>query len=179
MRTGLAVSRALRNRSVLADGHFPRYVEPTTLQAFNLATVGGARAVGLGDQIGRLQAGRKADIIVFNTDSPGMTPAAEDDPVAAIVRHACVSDIEMVFVGGDIVKNGSLKRVEVDRELAEWDGYETIMSTAEDGRLGWKQVAEQLRRSRREIQERINGCNIEAAKQKVIEMWGNLGHVLR
>ena len=99
MDTGLAVARALRNHKLLHEGRFTRLVEPTTLQAFNMAMVCGARAVWMCYEIGRLEVGRQADLLVLRTDSPGIACAAEYEPLTAVVRHANVSDIEMVIVG--------------------------------------------------------------------------------
>jgi cytosine/adenosine deaminase-related metal-dependent hydrolase len=174
--TGLAVARALRNHKLLSDGHFPRYVEPTTLQAFNLATVSGAKAVGMGDTIGRLEVGRQADILVFGTDSPGMTCVTEHDPLTAIVRHANVSDIETTIIGGRILKHeGKLVDIPVrEGQIKVWDGSARVNEeVVKDGKLTWAQVRGELRRSRAKIQKSIEGVNIELAKEKVLEMWGH------
>jgi cytosine/adenosine deaminase-related metal-dependent hydrolase len=175
MHTGLAVARALQNHKLLSEGHFPRYVEPTTLQAFNLATICGARAVSMGDGIGRLDVGRKADLVVFGTDSPGMACAVEHDPLVAVVRHASVTDIETVIVAGRILKHGGrLVDVKVgEGAIKEWEGSAHVSKVVQDGELSWRQVREELKRSRKDIQERIDGVNIEVAKEKVLEMWGN------
>ena len=175
MHTGLAVARALRNHKLLSEGRFPRYVEPTTLQAFNLATICGARAVGMGDSIGRLQVGRKADLLVFGTESPGMACAAEHDPLVAVVRHASVGDVETVVVGGRILKyEERLVHVKAgEGAIEEWEGSAQVSKVVQDGELSWRQVREELKRSRKDIQERIDGVNIELAKEKVLEMWGN------
>ena len=176
MDTGLAVARALRNHQLLSGGHFPRYIEPTTLQAFNLATVSGARAVGMVDSIGRLEVGRQADILVFGTDSPGMTCASDRNPLIAVVRHANVSYIETVIIGGRILKQeGKLVDIPVrPNQIKMWDGSARVNEeVVKDGTLTWAQVRGELKRSRAEIQKRIDGVNIEVAKEKVLEMWGN------
>ena len=98
-----------------------------------------------------------------------MVCAAECDPLVAIVRHANPSDIDTVLVGGKVVKEGGkLRDVDV-RELRGWHGTELINR----GSLSWAQVAQHLRRSRVDVQERIEKCNIDLAKEKVLEMWGN------
>ena len=161
---------------MLQDGHFPKYIEPTTLQVFNLATVKGAQAIGMGERVGRLEIGRQADVLVFGTQSPGMACAAEHDPLTAVVRHAETSDIEMVIVGGRVLKReGELVDVDVgESDLRGWEGWERVREIVGNTRkLGWKQVRQELKRSREEIQKRIDGVSIELAKEKVLEMWGN------
>jgi 5-methylthioadenosine/S-adenosylhomocysteine deaminase len=44
------------------------------LDALNLATLEGARALGLEDQIGSIEVGKRADIICLRTDYPHVTP---------------------------------------------------------------------------------------------------------
>jgi cytosine/adenosine deaminase-related metal-dependent hydrolase len=184
MHVGLAVARALRNHQILEDGRFPRLVEPTTLQAFNLATVEGARAIGMDESIGRLQVGRKADVLVFGTESPEMMCAAEHDPLTAVVRHAGTSDIDVVIVGGKVLKrDGKLVDEDVaEEDLRGWEVCEKLKEIVrEGGKLEWKEVRKELKRSREEIQKRIDDVSTPLAKKKVIEMWGNKGgeNVLR
>jgi cytosine/adenosine deaminase-related metal-dependent hydrolase len=70
-------------------------------QAFLLATRQGGLALRRPD-IGVLQPGAKADILVFNGDSPNML--GWSDPVAAIILHANPGDIEHVLVDGQFRK---------------------------------------------------------------------------
>ena len=70
-------------------------------QAFLLATRQGGRAVGRTD-VGVLQAGAKADIVVFDGDSPNML--GWSDPIAGVLLHANVGDIEHVLVDGQFRK---------------------------------------------------------------------------
>ncbi|KAK8169155.1 amidohydrolase [Phyllosticta citrichinensis] len=66
-------------------------------QAFLLATRSGGLALHRPD-IGVLQVGAKADVVVFNGDSPNMLGWV--DPVAAIILHSHVGDIRHVLVDG-------------------------------------------------------------------------------
>jgi 5-methylthioadenosine/S-adenosylhomocysteine deaminase len=45
--------------------------------AFELATIEGARAVGMADRIGSIEVGKQADVVVHRTDVPGWTPRGE------------------------------------------------------------------------------------------------------
>jgi len=51
--------------------------DPTVLDArtvIRMATLDGAKAIGMGDEIGSLEAGKRADLIIVGVDRPGMTP---------------------------------------------------------------------------------------------------------
>ena len=55
-------------------------IDPTRFgahQAFELATIAGAEAIGMGDRIGSLEPGKQADIVVHRTDTPGWAPRGD------------------------------------------------------------------------------------------------------
>jgi len=66
-----------------------------------MATINGARAMGLEDQIGSLEAGKRADFILIDMDAPHLVPAW--DPVSTIVCCACGSDVDTVVIDGKMV----------------------------------------------------------------------------
>ena len=73
-----------------------------------LATLGGAKALGLGDQIGSLSVGKQADVVVVGQHAPGQLP--EHDPVSLLVYGTQGSDVRHVLVDGELlVKNGELQ----------------------------------------------------------------------
>lgn len=173
IQVGLAVARSHRNSRILATGKFPERIEPTTLQAFNLATIDGARAAGMADTIGSLAEGKAADIIVINGNTPAMCCAFEQDPLVAVVRHAGVQEIDTVIVGGSILTEAGRL---VDVSLAgpdAWEGRDKVVAALDQGKVSWNAVANQLRSTRLEIQRRIDRCDMEAAKEKIIELWGS------
>lgn len=83
----------LLNNTGLLPSTNPMPVE----QGFLLATRQGGRSLWR-DDIGVIKVGAKADMVVFNGDSPNML--GWSNPVAAIMLHANVGDIEHVLVGG-------------------------------------------------------------------------------
>ncbi|KAJ7879006.1 hypothetical protein B0H14DRAFT_3435242 [Mycena olivaceomarginata] len=155
MRLALQSARGTHNQRFIAEGKLPRTVNATAEQAFNLATIMGARAVGMEAEIGSLAVGKLADIVIFDAQSPGMICAAEHDPVAAIVLHASVRDIETVIVDGRIQKHkGKLVPVEVENKMMEWP-----------------QVAAKLLDSRQRLQDKLEAVDMDSAKKAVIELF--------
>ena len=67
-----------------------------------LATLGGARALGLGDRVGSIRKGKRADLVLLRMDGPGMVGTG--DPAERIVHNAQSADVELVMVDGRVVK---------------------------------------------------------------------------
>ena len=68
-------------------------------EALDMATIGGARALGMETEVGSLRPGKKADLVVFDGDDPAL--ANVYDPFAAVVYSAGPGQIKDVWVGGD------------------------------------------------------------------------------
>ncbi|KAK2027847.1 Metallo-dependent hydrolase [Colletotrichum zoysiae] len=90
---------------------FPLPMARPCAEVLEMATMGGARAVGLEKIIGSITPGKRADLIITKCDSTRLTPVHE--PVAALVNYANGSDIDTVMVNGEILKSGG-KLVNVD-----------------------------------------------------------------
>jgi len=69
--------------------------------ALRLATTGGAQALGLADQIGSVEVGKRADLQLINLNRLHATP--QPDPVSTVVYAAEASDVEAVIIDGQIV----------------------------------------------------------------------------
>lgn len=79
----------------------------TTREVIRFATVDGARVAGVGDVSGSLEPGKQADIIVLRTDRPNIHPI--NDPIGAVVWGMDTSNLDWVFVGGQILmRDGQL-----------------------------------------------------------------------
>jgi 5-methylthioadenosine/S-adenosylhomocysteine deaminase len=76
----------------------------TSRRVLELATIDGARSMGLGDVIGSLTPGKRADIIAVSTRNPNM--AVVTDPAQLLVTAAGPADVDTVIVDGRILKRG-------------------------------------------------------------------------
>jgi cytosine/adenosine deaminase-related metal-dependent hydrolase len=82
-------------------------------QAFELATLGGARALGLEAEIGSIEVGKCADLIVLDLGGPHAQPN-EADLVSRIVYSGRASDVRHVIVDGRVVvRDGSLETADL------------------------------------------------------------------
>lgn len=71
------------------------------LTALQMATLNGARAMGLEDQIGSIEMGKRADLVLLNLNSLHTTP--KFDLVSAVVYAAETSNVETVIIDGQVV----------------------------------------------------------------------------
>lgn len=87
------------------------YLDPTVLPAYEvlkMATLNGARAVGLEKDVGSLEVGKKADIILVDLAKPHLTPL--HDIYSTIVYSARAADVETVIVDGKILMQNQQAR---------------------------------------------------------------------
>jgi len=80
-------------------------------EAWLAGTVGGARALGLGDETGALAVGRKADLAAYRLDSIGFTPL--NNALGQLVYNESASALDMMIVDGEVVmREGRLTRID-------------------------------------------------------------------
>jgi 5-methylthioadenosine/S-adenosylhomocysteine deaminase len=86
-----------------------------------IATIGGARCLGLAHQIGSLTPGKRADLIMVSLLAPNM--AVGPDPANLLVNSAAPANVELVMVDGRVLKrDGKLTNVDVRQVLHEAAG---------------------------------------------------------
>ncbi|KAK3314819.1 hypothetical protein B0H66DRAFT_323132 [Apodospora peruviana] len=102
-RIWLQQTRYERYLDVLEQSKLPRSNPMSAEQAFLLATRHGGLALRRPD-LGIIAEGAKADLVIWDGNSPALLGWV--DPVAAVILHASVGDIEAVLVDGKWVKRG-------------------------------------------------------------------------
>lgn len=101
MRWALAVGR-------LQEGKITQHWQPEDM--LEMASIHGARAMGMSAEIGSLEVGKKADIVLMDANRPHFTPLI--DPLGNLVHVGQGRDVRHVFVDGEqIVRDGAPTRV--------------------------------------------------------------------
>ena len=70
------------------------------MQALEMATLGGAAAMGQEEETGSLEEGRKADLVVLDMDMPHSLPACGRDIVQRVVYQATRENVLHTMVDG-------------------------------------------------------------------------------
>lgn len=110
---------------------------------FRAATLSSAAACGLGDRIGSLEPGKRADIVLLRPDPFNLT--LMNDPIATVVAFAHPGNVDTVIIDGTVVKSGGVLRF-----------------------AGVDQVVEAAERSRSHIFE---GTEFAAIKKPRVDEW--------
>ncbi|MBC8334421.1 MAG: amidohydrolase family protein [Anaerolineales bacterium] len=85
-------------------------------EVLRMATIEGAQAIGLGDQIGSLEAGKEADLILVDLSAPNLTPVLET-PIRTIVPNLVYGgsgqEVKTVLVAGEIIlRDGKAQKID-------------------------------------------------------------------
>ena len=69
-------------------------------EGFRIATINGAKALGLEEEIGSIEVGKKADLAILNLNTPSLTP--RNNLIAGLSYSANGSEVETVIIDGQI-----------------------------------------------------------------------------
>lgn len=117
----LDMLQEMRSASFLQKVHLMDSTAIPAFQALQMATTNGARILGLGNEIGQLRPGYKADMIIMSLKQPNMLPVY--DPISNIVYSAQAADVETVIVDGNILME--------DRVIKAFDEEEVLAQARE------------------------------------------------
>jgi cytosine/adenosine deaminase-related metal-dependent hydrolase len=116
------------------DGDTAGLTALTFRRVLEMATIEGARSLGLGDVTGSLRVGKRADVIAVRLDDLNMAPAA--DVEAALVRCALPVNVDTVVVDGRVLKRrGALTAWDVRRVILDAEESAIAVRTRAGGRL--------------------------------------------
>jgi 5-methylthioadenosine/S-adenosylhomocysteine deaminase len=103
-------------------------------RALRMATLDGARALGLDGETGSLEAGKLADITVLDLERLHLTP--RPDVVSTIVYAAEARDVRTVLIGGRFVlRDGALTTLDERQVLAEAREQHALLTARADLRM--------------------------------------------
>jgi 5-methylthioadenosine/S-adenosylhomocysteine deaminase len=95
--------------------------DPTVMQAervLEMATLGGARVLGMSDQIGSIAPGKCADIILVNMNKPHLTPLYH--PFSHLVYAASGADVKTSIIGGKVImRDRHLLTIDLNEVMSE------------------------------------------------------------
>jgi 5-methylthioadenosine/S-adenosylhomocysteine deaminase len=97
-----------------------------------MATIEGAKALGLDNEIGSLETGKAADIVAFDVRGPGYSETP--DPETLLIYSGCGRDARHVWVGGEQIVS--------DRQLLRRPFADIRADYSETYRAFWARVAE-------------------------------------
>jgi 5-methylthioadenosine/S-adenosylhomocysteine deaminase len=97
-------------------------------EVLDMATLGGARVLGLADQIGSIEEGKAGDLVLVDLDRPALQPL--HDVVSTLVYAAQGRDVKATVVGGDVVyEDGTVETLDV--EAVQEEAREAAFAIAE------------------------------------------------
>jgi cytosine/adenosine deaminase-related metal-dependent hydrolase len=102
MRVALALDRGAAHAVALARGETLDRLPLAAADVLAMATLDGARAIGLDGRVGSLEPGKQADVLLLRADTPNLAPVS--DPIGAVVTAAGTHNVDGVLVAGRWVK---------------------------------------------------------------------------
>ena len=110
--------REMKIAAVIQKG---RLLDPMTMPAMTvleMATVRGAKSMGMGSEIGSIEVGKKADLVFIDLKKPHLTPFR--DLVSNIVYSAMGSDVDTVMVNGRfLLRRGKALTLDEEKVVGE------------------------------------------------------------
>ena len=96
---------AIKTAALLQKVHHLQAVAMTAPQVLEMATIGGARALGMEQEIGSLEAGKRADVVLLDGNGPEL--AVLHDPFQQIVYGATPRSVSEVWIDGRLRVTGA------------------------------------------------------------------------
>lgn len=118
---------AIKSAALLQKVHHLQAVAMTAPEVVEMATIGGARAIGLEDRVGSLEPGKRADVVLLDGNGPEL--AVLHDPFQQLVYGATPRSVSEVWVDGTLRVSGS-ETVGIDRAALAAEARENARDLA-------------------------------------------------
>ena len=95
-----------------------KYLDSTVMSSYKvlkMATINGAKALGMEDDIGSIEVGKKADIIILSLDDIEMVPCV--NPIISIVHNMWYNSVDTTIINGNIIMENKKLNVNIDVDL--------------------------------------------------------------
>jgi 5-methylthioadenosine/S-adenosylhomocysteine deaminase len=154
----LNMFEALRCAALLHTSNQMDYREwPSARQVLRMGTLGSARACGLADQVGSLEVGKRADVVLLTRDSYHL--AADNNLPVQLVYCENGTSIQMVIVDGQVVvENGKLLTID---EEALFRDVGAARASVQDGFVAEVAKATELEGPLRDMYFRVAGESLD------------------
>jgi 5-methylthioadenosine/S-adenosylhomocysteine deaminase len=126
-----------------------KHKDPTALPAWDslrIATIGGAKALGIGEKVGTLEVGKFADIIMINKNNVNLIPSVNipfRNFIPNLVYSSTGNEVENVIINGELVlQNG--KFVKIDENAIIREASSRAESIFRDSEIDWENANSKL-----------------------------------
>jgi 5-methylthioadenosine/S-adenosylhomocysteine deaminase len=118
-----ALQHAMSLATIIGRPHAAKFSDwVSTEDVMGMATMGGAKVMGLENDIAIIAPGRKADVVLYDTRSPWWLPL--NNPINQMVHSESGSSARDVFIDGrHVVAEGRITTFDADAVLAEAQGH--------------------------------------------------------
>ncbi|MCB0857441.1 MAG: amidohydrolase [Solirubrobacterales bacterium] len=123
---------AIKAAALLQKVHHLQAVAMTAPQVMEMATIGGAKALGMENEVGSLEPGKRADVVLLDGNGPEL--AVLHDPFQQIVYGATPRSVSEVWVDGKLRVTGA-ETVGVDRVALASEARESARDLAIRGEM--------------------------------------------
>ena len=117
---------------------------PGMAQVLRMATVGGARTTGFGDQLGTIETGKAADLLLIDWHQISYPYLDVETPLLdAVIQRAKTGGVRMVMCDGEVIyRDGRFTRV--DRDAALKDLHDDLSRALADDEVERRQLSKAL-----------------------------------
>jgi guanine deaminase len=132
---------AMRLAGLVGNIRFPHHTARWVgaPEVWRMATAGSARALGLGDEVGAVEPGRKADLVLLRADSTFLHPL--NDVLGALVYAETGAAVDTVLVDGRVVLQGG-RVLTVDETRLRAHAQEAATRVRRDNAARWQLARE-------------------------------------